>query len=131
METNSLLTLGVFVFGVVAVVSVMLGSYFLGQRHNERATSAPFESGIVVTGSARIRFPAHFYVIAMIFVVFDVESVFLYLWAVDVRELGVAGLTQAALFSAVLLLGLLYLWRLDAFSFGPKLRKPRGTHDES
>lgn len=125
MEINHFLSLSVYVAGVVVVVLAMLGSYFLGQRHNDRATSAPYESGILVTGSARVRFPAHFYVIAMIFVVFDIESIVLYLWAVAARELGVFGLIQASMFCGVLLLGLLYLWRLDAFSFGPQLRKPR------
>lgn len=131
MQINSYLSLGVYVFAVVAVVLVMLGSYFLGQRHKERATSAPYESGVLVTESARVRFPAHFYVIAMIFVVFDIESVLLYLWAVDVPELGETGLVQAVLFSAVLLLGLVYLWRQNAFAFGPRLRKPRVTHEDT
>lgn len=115
--------------GVAVVICAMLGSYYLGQRHSDRAMNAPYESGILVTGTARIRFPAHFYVIAMIFVVFDIESVVLYLWAVAVRELGLFGLIQASVFSGVLLLGLLYVWRLDAFSFGPKLRKARDVHE--
>jgi NADH-quinone oxidoreductase subunit A len=131
MQINSFLSLGVYVFGAVAVVLVMLGSYFLGQRHHDRATNAPFESGIKVTDSARVRFPVHFYVIAMIFVVFDLESVFLYLWAVDVQELGVVGLTQACSFAAVLMLGLIYLWRLGAFSIGPRLRKPRDINEHT
>jgi NADH-quinone oxidoreductase subunit A len=131
MQINFLLSLSVYVFAVLAVVMVMLGSYFLGQRHHERATSAPYESGIMITESARIRFPVHFYVIAMIFVVFDIESVFLYLWAVNVQELGPTGLTQAVFFGAVLLLGLAYIWRLDAFDIGPRLRKPRGIHENN
>lgn len=129
MQTNSFLSLCVYVLGVTAVVLVMLGSYFLGQRHHERATDAPYESGILVTNSARARFPMHFYVIAMIFVVFDIESVILYLWSIDVRALGVQGLVQAASFAGILLLGLLYLWRFNAFSFGPRLRKPGSDHD--
>jgi len=129
MQTNSFLSLCVYVLGVTAVVLVMLGSYFLGQRHHERATDSPYESGILATSSARARFPMHFYVIAMIFVVFDIESVILYLWSIDVRALGVQGLIQAASFAGILLLGLLYLWRFNAFSFGPRLRKPGSDHD--
>jgi len=137
MQTNSLLSLSIYILGVTAVILVMLGSYFLGQRHHERATDSPYESGITVTSSARARFPMHFYVIAMIFVVFDIESVVLYLWAVDVRTLGVVGLIQASSFAGILLLGLLYLWRTGAFAFGPKLRKPmqdgtrEGTHEST
>lgn len=129
MQVNHALSLGVFVVGIAIVVLAMLGSYYLGQRHKDRAKNAPYESGIVVTDSARIRFPSHFYVVAMLFVVFDIESVVLYLWAVSARELGVFGLIQASVFCGVLMLGLLYLWRMQAFAFGPKLRKPREVDD--
>lgn len=129
MQINHFLSLGVYVLGVTSVVLVMLGSYFLGQRHSDRAKNAPYESGILVTDSARVRFPAHFYIVAMIFVVFDIESIILYVWAASARELGYFGLIQATSFSAILLLGLAFLWRLDAFSFGPKLRRPGGTNE--
>ena len=130
MDINHSLSLGVYVLGVLAVIFAMLGSHFLGQRHSDRAKNAPYESGIIATGSARIRFPAHFYVIAMIFVVFDIEAIILFLWAVAAKTLGTFGLIQAALFSTVLFIGLLYVWRQGAFSFGPKLRQPQVLNEE-
>lgn len=122
-ETN-LISLGIYLFLVVAVVSVMLGTYYLGPRHNDRATGMPFESGIVSTGSARIRFSVHFYLVSMFFVVFDLESVFLYAWASSVRELGVSGLIQISIFVGILFIALFYLVRVGALSIGPKFRKP-------
>jgi NADH-quinone oxidoreductase subunit A len=122
-ETN-IISLGIYLFLVVAVVSVMLGTYFLGPRHNDRATGTPYESGILTTGSARLRFSAHFYLGSMFCVVFDLESVFLYAWASSVRELGVAGLIQVSIFVGILLIALFYLFRIGALNIGPKLRKP-------
>src|SRR5262249_11906057 len=67
----------------------MLGlSYLLGQRHQAKATGEPYESGIVSTGSARLRFPAQFYLVAMLFVIFDLEAAFIFAWAIAFRELG-------------------------------------------
>ncbi len=114
----------IYAFLAFAVVAFMVvGTYVLGQRHNERATSQPFESGILSTGSAKIRFPVHFYMVAMLFVVFDLESVFLYAWAVSVRELGVTGFIQVLVFISILLAALIYVVRLGILRFGPNLRK--------
>ena len=66
-------------------------SFVLGQRHNDRATGKPYESGIVSEGSARLRMTSQFYLMAMLFVIFDLEAVFIFAWAVAVRELGWAG----------------------------------------
>jgi NADH-quinone oxidoreductase subunit A len=106
----------IYFAAVVCVVGVMLLSYFLGQRHNERATDSPYESGILETGSARIRFDAQFYLIAAFFVVFDVESVFIFTWSVAAKTLGVQSLIHISIFIALLLIALLYLWRIGALS---------------
>src|SRR5689334_10984035 len=82
----------VYCTSVLVVVALMMGvSYLLGQRHQDRSTGDPYESGIVVTGSARVRLSAKFYLVAMFFVIFDLESVFIFSWAVAARELGWAG----------------------------------------
>ncbi len=74
---ESLWPVGVyFILGVILTGTMLLISYFLGQRHQNRATGPPFESGIVSEGSARARFPTKFYLVAMFFVVFDLEAVF-------------------------------------------------------
>lgn len=114
------------VYGLLAcavATFMVVGTYVLGQRHHEKATNKPFESGIVVTGNARIRFPAHFYMVAMLFVVFDLESIFLYAWSLIARSMGIAGLIQAGVFIVILLIALLYVVRGGALNFGPRLRK--------
>jgi NADH-quinone oxidoreductase subunit A len=86
---------GFVVFLAVAVLSV---SYLLGQRHSDPAASEPYEGGIVSEGSARARFSIRYALIAMFFVIFDLEAVFLFAWAVAVRELGWQGYFEVVLF---------------------------------
>lgn len=95
---------------VVCVTAIMLASYVLGQRHRGPGTGTPYESGIVSEGSARVRFSARFYLIAMLFVVFDLEAVFLFAWAIAAREVGWAGYWEVVIFIGVLLAALIYLW---------------------
>src|SRR5690606_14412913 len=77
---------------VFALVGLILGlSYVLGQRHRDRATGEPYESGILSTGSARLRFPSQFCLVSMLFVIFDVEAVFIITWAIAFEELGWSG----------------------------------------
>jgi NADH-quinone oxidoreductase subunit A len=104
---------------VFVIVVVMLGlSYILGERHSEKATNEPYESGMPVTGSARLRFSVKFYMIAMFFVIFDLETVFLFAWAVAFREVGWAGYAEVVVFVAILLVALVYLWRIGALDWG-------------
>jgi NADH-quinone oxidoreductase subunit A len=110
--------LAVYIVLVGMLVMAMLSmSFVLGQRHHDRATGSPYESGILSEGSARVRFSAKFYLIAMFFVVFDLEAVFLFAWAVAVRESGWAGYAEALLFIRVLLATLAYLWRAGALDW--------------
>jgi len=92
-------------------------SFVLGQRHQERATGYPYESGILSEGSARVRLSAKFYQIAIFFVIFDLEAVFLFAWAIAVRETGWAGYAEMLLFTMVLLATLGYLWRVGALDW--------------
>lgn len=77
-----------FFLVVTLVVGVTAFSYIIGERHRSKATDEPFESGIVTVGLARLRLSAKFYLVAVFFVIFDVEAVFLFGWAVAFRELG-------------------------------------------
>lgn len=105
---------------VVAMMAALVAlSYFLGERHSARAADEVFESGVVTVGDAHLRLSAKFYLIAMFFVIFDVESVFLYAWAVALREAGWAGFAEAFVFVAVLAATLAYLWRLGALDWAP------------
>ena len=107
--------LGVYFLGVLLVVIGMAGTTaLLGGRTRQRTNLLPYESGIVSTGSARVRLPADFYLFAMFFVIFDLESVFIYTWAIAVREIGWAGFTAVTIFVASLAAALVYLWRLGA-----------------
>jgi NADH-quinone oxidoreductase subunit A len=110
--------LAVYLVIVLALVAAMLGlSFVLGQRHHERATDSPYESGILSQGTARVRLSARFYLVAMFFVIFDLEAVFLFAWAVSVRETGWTGYAEASVFIAVLLATLIYLWRVGALDW--------------
>ena len=106
----------VVIVGMLAMAMLSL-SFVLGQRHHDRATGSPYESGILSEGSARVRFSAKFYLIAMFFVIFDLEAVFLFAWAIAVRETRWAGYAEALLFITVLLATLLYLWRVGALDW--------------
>ncbi|HVB34758.1 MAG TPA: NADH-quinone oxidoreductase subunit A [Patescibacteria group bacterium] len=102
----------------------MIGlSALLGERHSERFTNQPYEGGIQSEGTARVRFSIKFYMMAMFFVVFDLESVFLYTWAVSARGLGWLGYWEALIFIGVLMAALVYLWRLGALDWGPDTRR--------
>jgi NADH-quinone oxidoreductase subunit A len=109
------------VFLVTAAILVI--SYLLGPRHRQRTTGQPYESGSPPTGSARLRFSINFYLVAMFFVVFDVESIFLFAWAVAWRQLGWEGYIAVLVFVGLLLTALVYLWRLGALDWGTVLRQ--------
>jgi NADH-quinone oxidoreductase subunit A len=102
----------------VLVVAMLALSHFAGERHREHATELPFESGMIPTGDARGRVSIQFYLVAMFFVIFDIEVVFLLTWAVAARELGGAGFAGAAVFVAVLLVALYYEHREGALDWG-------------
>ena len=117
-----------FVLIILFVCGAMLGvSSLLGGRTRGRAKTEPFESGIVSVGSARLRLPARFYLVAMFFVIFDVEALFVYAWAVSVRESGWPGVIEATVFVLVLLAGLVYLWRIGALKWAPAMRVRPGA----
>jgi NADH-quinone oxidoreductase subunit A len=119
MQTTSLWPLAVYAGAVIALVTSMLAlSYVLGQRHQGRATGEPYESGIVSTGSARVRLSVEFYLVAMFFVIIDLEAVFLIAWAIAFRELGWVGYIEVVVFIGILLAALVYLWRQGVLDWG-------------
>ncbi len=132
MDHQALWPLLLFGAAVLVVVGVMLGlPALLGERHgrkpgrrSELGTHEPYESGIRPTGSAQIRLPIQYYLVAMLFVIFDLESVFLYAWAVAVRETGWPGFIEAAIFVTVLLAALAYLWRIGALDWSARYQRP-------
>ncbi|HEY0655926.1 MAG TPA: NADH-quinone oxidoreductase subunit A [Chryseosolibacter sp.] len=116
----------ILVYGaiVLSLVLAMLGlSFILGQRHKERATDEPYEGGILSTGSARLRFSSQFYLIAMLFVIFDVETIFIVCWAIAFKQLGWYGYIGVMVFVILLFVVLIYEWRNGALDFGPDGKK--------
>ncbi len=111
----------VYAVAVLLIVGIMLGlSHILGERHKEKLTDEPFESGIPPTGNARFRFSSHFYLIAIFFVIFDLDAVFILVWAISFRELGIAGYIGILVFIVILIAVLVYEIGIKALDFGPK-----------
>jgi NADH-quinone oxidoreductase subunit A len=105
------------------VVLILLAGMFgipqlLSERHWDRETGMPYESGIEPTGSARARFSIRFYLVAIVFVVFDLETMFLWAWAIALKPLGWSGYLEAFIFILILLVALAYLWREGALDWG-------------
>lgn len=104
----------------MAVAGGMLaGSYFLGKKVRSAVKSQPYECGIVPTGSARERFSVKYYLVAMVFILFDIEAVFLYPWAVVYRELKLFAFTEMLIFILLVLCGFFYIWKKGALDWSP------------
>ncbi len=111
---------------VLVVVGVMLVlSWVLGERHRGAAKDQPYELGVIPVGDARGRFPVKFYLVAVMFVIFDIEAAFLFAWAIAFRRAGLVGYVEATIFVAVLGVGLAYLWRVGALDWAPELPRAR------
>lgn len=113
-----------FVIGVAFLCAFMLTvPLLLGGKSWGRAKQDQFESGVVSAGGARIRLSAKFYLVAIFFVVFDLEALYLYAWSTSVREVGWIGFTTAAVFILVLLIGLVYEMSTGALNWAPSDRR--------
>src|SRR5207245_7801310 len=100
-----------------ALVSVLLSS-LVGPRKPTPEKLAPYECGMPAVGDARERQSVKFYLVAMIFLLFDIEVAFLYPWAMALRDLGCSGFAQVVLFMLLLLAGYVYVWRKGALDWG-------------
>jgi len=127
---SAILSLVVYFVVVVGLIAfLMITTHLSGERHFDRGTGIPYESGMLITGSAHMRFSADFYLVAMFFVIFDISAVYLFAWAVSVRELGWTGYAAAVVFMVETAAGLAYLWRSGAFEWGARrLREHRERH---
>ncbi len=107
-------------FVVAGAITALMYSFsvFFGPKNMKHPDKAmPFECGSTPIGDARVRFPIKFYIIAVLFVIFDIEVVFLYPWAVKFRDLGLFGLGEMAVFIGILTVGLLYVWKKGVFEW--------------
>lgn len=99
---------------------MLVASYVLGKKVRNRVKDMPYECGIVPTGNARERFSVKFYLVAMIFILFDIEAVFLYPWVVVYRELKLFAFFEMFLFLILILSGFFYIWKKGALDWGPE-----------
>jgi NADH-quinone oxidoreductase subunit A len=126
LNASGTLVLGLYVCAIFLLIAAMLGaSHLLGGTRTGRAMREPFESGVVPVGQARLRLPVQYYVVAMFFVIFDMEAVFVFAWAVVVRPAGWTGYASMLVFLVVLLAAFAYLWRVKALDWGPRARPVR------
>jgi len=109
----------------MAVAALMLGlSYLLGKKVRDRVKDLPYESGIVPTGDARQRFSVKFYLVGMLFIVFDIEAIFLYPWAVVYRELKMFAFIEMLVFIVLILCGFFFIWRKGALDWSYSQDRP-------
>jgi NADH-quinone oxidoreductase subunit A len=119
----------VYFLAVLLLVATMLGlSYVLGQRRANKATNTPFESGVLSVGSAHMHLSVEFYLVAIFFVIFDLETVFIFAWAIAFFELGWEGFVAIALFIAILGVALVYELSTGALDWG--IKSSSGRHPE-
>jgi NADH-quinone oxidoreductase subunit A len=111
---------GVLVLALIAAM-LFLASW-VGERKPGREKSRAYECGVIPTGTARLRYPVPFYLVAIFFLIFDVEGAYIFSWAVACEELGWTGWMQMSFFIIVLLIGLLYIWRKGGLDWRPAYR---------
>jgi len=119
-DPAALLSLVLYTGLALALVALLLFlAWFLGQRTRSRVKGEAYESGIAATGEARLTEPAPFYLVAIFFIVFDVEMIFIASWSIAFEQLGWAGYFQITFFIIVLFLGLVWLWKMGGLDWGP------------
>ena len=116
-------SLAIFVLAILLLMGIMLSmTSWLGEKRAGPNKQRPYESGIIPSGSARLRYPVPFFMVAIFFLLFDVEGAFILSWSVACKSLGWVGWCQMALFVFILLLGLVYIWVKGGLDWYPKKR---------
>ena len=111
-----------FVYGILIialVIALLFVASWLGEKKINPDKLRPYESGIIPTGSARLCYPIPFFLIAVFFLIFDVEGAYIFSWAISCDQLGWSGWLQISFFIIMLLLGLVYIWRKGGLDWGP------------
>jgi NADH-quinone oxidoreductase subunit A len=102
---------------IAAIMGLLIASTLLGQKRTDHATHDVYESGVVPVGSPNIKISVPFYLTAILFIIFDLEAVFLFAWAISIREAGWVGFIEVLIFVSILVAGLVYLWRSGALEW--------------
>jgi NADH-quinone oxidoreductase subunit A len=127
-----ILALGVFTFmALVLVAALLFVSSWLGEKKPNPEKLRPYECGIIPTGTAWFRYPVAFYLIATFFLIFDVEAVYIFSWAIAFDRLGWAGWLRISFFIVILLISLFYIWKKGGLEWGPPARKNPVTSETS
>ncbi len=125
MQTVEFYALIVYTVVTVLLIGGMLVvAWWFGNGTTSRNKQMAYESGVIPTGSARLRLYVPFYLLAIFFIVFDVESAFIFTWAVVWDQLGISGLIHITFFIVALLLGLLWIWLKGGLEWGPSKMRP-------
>ena len=117
----SLVAYGLMIIALIALL-LFIASW-LGEKTSNSEKSRPYESGVIPTGNARLRYPVPFYLVAIFFLLFDVEGAYIFSWAIAWETLGWAGWLQISFFIVVLILGLVYIWQKGGLEWGPTGKK--------
>jgi len=117
MLTNYIPILILLLISTALALIVIAMSFLMGPRRPSGRKASPYESGMMPIGQAMRRFPAKFYLIAVLFILFDIEVIFLYPWAIVFRKLKVFGLIEMAIFIIILLVGYVYVWKRGALEW--------------
>ena len=123
--SSTLWPLVVYFIAVIVVIAGMMGMSAVlgGSKKRTKATNEPFECGVVPYGTAHIRVPVPFFLMAIFFVIFDLEAVFLFAYAISLRDVGWPGYFEVLIFIGILFATLIYLWRLGALDWRTKKQK--------
>ncbi len=115
------------IISLAVATGLVGGSFLLGKKVRNRVKDMPYECGITPTGSARERFSVKFYLVAMVFILFDIEAIFLFPWVVIYRELKMFGFVEMLLFIVLVLAGFFYIWKKDVLSWAAEETSERGS----
>jgi len=107
------------VIAVALIGTLLLAAWWLGDKRISARKGGPYESGVQPSGTARLAWPVPFYLVAIFFIIFDVEAAFIFTWAVGWELLGITGLVQITVFIVILAVGLIWLWLKGGLDWGP------------
>ena len=127
MLPESFYQLAVYTSAACVLVSLLLLlAWWLGGKRPASAKGLPYESGVIPSGTARLPWPVHFYLVAVFFIIFDVEAAFIFAWAVAWDVLGIEGVIQISLFIIILAAGLTWVWLKGGLEWGPAAARGTG-----
>jgi NADH-quinone oxidoreductase subunit A len=119
----------IYTFITTALISVLLlAAWWLGAKRSSITKGSAYESGVIPSASARLAWPVPFYLVAIFFIIFDVEAAFVFTWAVAWDALGLAGVIQISVFIVILAVGLIWLWLKGGLDWGPSNDRKNSSH---